>query len=151
MSVIKGLEIIPVKRYCDDRGFFSEVFRDSSKLMDRIRQVSYTETYGTGIVKAFHYHKHQSDIWFPCKGMMEIGLIDLRKGPTEGNLFTVYAGEDDPKIIVIPPMVAHGYKVLGNEKVGLFYLTDQEYHADNPDEYRIEWNSTLYDWDTKNR
>jgi len=54
-----------------------------------------------------------------------------------------------PWQILIPPRVAHGYKVVGMEPSMLVYMTDRYY---NPaDEGRIVYNHAglNYDWETQ--
>jgi dTDP-4-dehydrorhamnose 3,5-epimerase len=60
----------------------------------------------------------------------------------------VTAGEGDYKLIVIPVGVAHGYKVVSEEPVLLFYHTTESYDPDNPDEERIPYNDPAigFDW-----
>ena len=46
--------------------------------------------------------------------MLQIALVDLRPdSPTYGRRNTIYAGNLRPWQMLIPPGVAHGYKVLG--------------------------------------
>jgi dTDP-4-dehydrorhamnose 3,5-epimerase len=52
---------------------------------------------------------------------------------------------------LIPPGVAHGYKVIGTESALLVYLTDRFY--DPADEGRIPYNDPQiqYDWETQHK
>lgn len=151
--MINGVVIKKLVKHSDDRGFFVEVLRDDDKLMKKFGQSSYTETY-PGVIKAFHYHKKQDDLWFVARGMAQVVLYDLRDdSSTKGETQVIYAGEDNLCLILIPVGVAHGYKVLGNEKVGLFYHTTESYDAAAPDEERIAFDDPKigFDWETKNR
>ncbi len=151
--MIEGVKIKKVVRHCDDRGFFCEVLKDNDEFFREIRQTSYTETF-PGIIKAFHYHEKQEDIWFVVSGMAQVVLHDLRENScTKRETQVIYAGEDNPVLIYIPIGVAHGYRVLGNKKVGLFYHTTESYNAEDPDEKRIPFDSPEigFDWNTKNK
>lgn len=152
--MISGVKIKQLKIFPDDRGFFTEVFKEmTDDFKIQIKQTSYTETY-PGVIKAFHWHKIQWDLWFVVKGMAEAVLHDMREdSPTYKQTQVIFAGERNPVVIFIPPFVAHGYKVLGNEKVGLFYHTTESYDPKNPDEERIDYNSPEigFDWETRNR
>ena len=79
-------------------------------------------------------------------------LADLRDdSPTYGERNTIYTGTLRPWQILIPPGVAHGYKVIGRDDALLVYLTDRFY---NPkDEGRIAYNDPgiNYDWETQNK
>ena len=96
----------------------------------------------------------QWDVWFVVRGMAQVVLHDLRDdSSTKGETQVIYAGADNPVVISIPPGVAHGYRVLGNEKVALFYHTSEAYDPENPDEERIDFDDPTigFDWETKNR
>ena len=152
-KMIKGVQVKKIKRFCDDRGFFSEIFKEDDPFFKEIKQTSYTETY-PGVIKAFHYHEKQDDIWFVSTGMAQVVLYDLREdSETKGETQVIYAGEDNPVLIYIPIGVAHGYRVLGNKKVGLFYHTTESYDPENPDEKRIHFDDKEigFDWTTENK
>ena len=105
-----------------------------------------------GTIKAFHFHLHQTDCWTPVQGMFQVALVDLRAGsPTYGARNTLYVGALRPWQILIPPGVAHGYKVIGAGPAMLVYVTDRFY---NPaDEGRIPYNDPgiNYDWETQHK
>jgi dTDP-4-dehydrorhamnose 3,5-epimerase len=154
-QLIAGVRIDPIAVYPDDRGYFVEVQRIGKGLAAAFpaetTQVSAALNY-PGTIKAFHYHLHQTDCWNPVKGMMQVALADLRIGsPTYGLRNTLYVGSLRPWQLLIPPGVAHGYKVIGNEDSLLIYLTDRFYNPQ--DEGRIAWNDPgiNYDWDTQKK
>jgi len=150
--MIKGVKLKKLNLYFDDRGFLTEVFELSQEGIE-IKQTTYTETY-PGVIKAFHWHKKQWDLWFFTKGEARVVLYDLRDdSETKGETNVFYLGEKNPCLLIIPPGVAHGYQVLGTEKVGLFYHTSEEYDPENPDEERIPFDDPQigFDWRIKNR
>lgn len=147
--MIDGVNIKRLVRHCDERGFFLEVLRDDDALLERFGQTSYTMSF-PGIIKAFHWHKEQDDLWFVATGSALVVLYDLREGsPTQGVTQTIITGEQDPSLIVIPAGVAHGYKVLGDKPLGLFYHTTRSYDPKDPDEERIPYDDPAigFDWD----
>ncbi|MBI3115478.1 MAG: dTDP-4-dehydrorhamnose 3,5-epimerase family protein [Candidatus Kerfeldbacteria bacterium] len=150
---IDGVRVLPLQTYPDDRGYFREVFRTDALSEVSIAQTSVTETY-PGVVKAFHWHKHQDDLWYVAKGMAQIVLYDRREGSkTHGVTQVIYAGEQQPQLVFIPRRVAHGYRVLGVAPVLLFYHTTEAYDPDAPDERRIPYDDPAigFDWTTKHR
>jgi len=105
-----------------------------------------------GIIKAFHYHRRQTDFWCVAAGMLQVALVDLRPdSPTYGAKNTLYIGSLRPWQLLIPPGVAHGYKVISQEPAVLVYLTDRFYNPD--DEGRIAYNhaSIQYDWELQHK
>jgi len=151
--MIEGVQLKTLKKHCDDRGYFMEVIRNDDNIFSQFGQMSFSKTY-PGVIKAFHYHKKQDDLWFFPVGNAQIVLHDIREDSlTYGETNTFYIGEDNPQVILIPIGVAHGYKVLGNTPAIIVYLTTESYDLNEPDEYRIPWNSLgiNYNWETKNR
>jgi len=151
--MINGVEIKKIIRHSDDRGYFSEIIKFGEETFCEVKQTNYSIAYPK-VIKAFHWHKKQFDVWFPVKGNMQIVLYDIRKkSPTRGETQIICAGEDNPQLILIPPGVMHGYRVLGNKPAGLFYHTSEIYNPENPDEQRIPFDDPRigFDWTTKNK
>jgi dTDP-4-dehydrorhamnose 3,5-epimerase len=151
--MIKDVSIKKITQYHDDRGFFSEVAKAGEESYHPIKQTSYAETF-PGVIKAFHWHKKQWDMWFIVKGSAQVVLYDLReKSPTKGETQVIYTGNANKMLISIPPGVAHGYRVLGTEPLGVFYHTTEAYDPKDPDELRIPFDSKdiNFDWTTKNK
>ena len=150
---IQGVKFKKLLRHSDDRGFFEEIIRDDENIVKKFGQLSASKT-NPGVIKAFHYHEKQDDIWFfPC-GNAKVVLHDIRENSESKSVTEVFfMGEDDPAALLIPAGVAHGYQVLGNKPVVITYLTTQSYDSKNPDEKRIEYNDPKigFDWSTQNR
>src|SRR6266852_4527335 len=131
-QLIDGVRLEPVALWPDDRGYFLEVQRLGHGLAAGIpansTQISAAVNY-PGSIKAFHYHLQQNDCWAPVAGLLQVALVDLRVGsPTYGARNTLYTGALRPWQILIPPGVAHGYKVIGSEPAVLVYLTNRFYN-----------------------
>jgi dTDP-4-dehydrorhamnose 3,5-epimerase len=153
--LIEGVRMAPLAVYPDDRGYFLELQRIGRGLAANFppatSQVSAALNY-PGTIKAFHYHLHQTDCWNPVMGLLQVALVDLRRGsPTFGLRNTMYIGTLRPWQVLIPPGVAHGYKVIGSEDALLVYMTDRFYNPE--DEGRIPYNdaSINYDWETQRK
>lgn len=150
---IEGVRIKKITRFTDDRGFFQEILRDDEGLLERFGQVSMSKTH-PGVIKAFHYHERQDDLWFFPVGNAQVVLYDLREdSPTRGKTQVVYMGEDNPLLLLIPKGVAHGYRTLGEKSAIIVYFTTESYDQSNPDEKRLPYNdpSIDFDWSTKMR
>ncbi|KML22992.1 dTDP-4-dehydrorhamnose 3,5-epimerase family protein [Priestia aryabhattai] len=150
---IDGVILKKIIKHCDDRGFFAEILRDDDDLLTHFGQLSWSMSY-PGVIKAFHYHKEQDDIWFFPSGNVQVVLHDLRENSiTKGETNVHYMGEEDPNILFIPHGVAHGYRVLGEKSAIVIYCTTKSYNSIMPDEERIPWNdeSIGFDWSTKHR
>jgi dTDP-4-dehydrorhamnose 3,5-epimerase len=150
-DLIEGVRVQAYSLWPDDRGYFLEVARLQQGLVSTFApattQVSAALSY-PGTIKAFHFHRHQTDVWVPAQGMFQVVLVDFRPdSPTFGYKNTMYVGSLKPWQILIPPGVGHGYKVIGEQAAMLVYVTNQLY---NPaDEGRVAYNdpSIAYDWE----
>jgi dTDP-4-dehydrorhamnose 3,5-epimerase len=150
-GVIAGVQLRKFDLWPDDRGYFLEIARMGQGLASEFpfasTQVSTALSY-PGTIKAFHFHCHQTDLWVPAAGMLQVALVDLRPdSPTFGVKNTLYAGVLKPWQILIPPGVGHGYKVIGEQPATLVYVTNRLYNPQ--DEGRIPYNdpSIAYDWE----
>lgn len=153
MGRIHDVVIKPLVTHSDERGYFREILREDDGLLERFGQTSITRTY-PGVIKAFHWHKRQDDIWYVADGMARVVLYDRRPhSPTCGQTQVVFAGEDNPVTILIPAGIAHGYQVIGHKPVLLFYHVTKAYDASDPDEQRIAFDDPTigFDWSIKNR
>ena len=153
MPAIHDVIVKKLITHSDDRGYFRELVREDDHLLRRFGQSSITKTY-PGVIKAFHWHHNQDDLWYVVNGMARVVLYDRRpQSPTQGVTQVVYAGEDNPVVILIPSGVAHGYQVLGNEPVVLIYHVTQTYDPKQPDEQRIPYDDPQigFDWSIQNR
>jgi len=152
-DLIAGVRANPYTVWPDDRGFFLEVVRIGQGLLESFpndtTQISAALSY-PGTIKAFHIHRRQTDCWVPVQGMLQVALVDLRRdSATLGARNTIYLGALRRWQLLIPPGVAHGYKVIGPDPALLIYATDRFY--DPQDEGRIPYNDPhiQYDWETQ--
>jgi len=147
-KLIVNQDVIDEKEKVEKLGFLMEVLRNDEGLIKKFGQTTFTVAY-QGAIKAFHWHKKQDDLWFVATGKAMVVLHDLREdSPTKGETQVIMAGQNDYKLIVIPQGVAHGYKVLSQEPVLLFYHTTKPYNAKNPDEERMPFDDPKigFDW-----
>jgi dTDP-4-dehydrorhamnose 3,5-epimerase len=154
-KLIDGVRIVPLALWPDDRGWFLEVARLGQGPVagfDPVTtQVSSALSY-PGTIKAFHFHRHQTDYWVPVAGMFQVALVDLRReSRTFGVKNTIYVGKLRSWSIIVPPGVGHGYKVIGSDPAVLVYVTNRVYNPE--DEGRIAYNekSISYDWELQHK
>jgi dTDP-4-dehydrorhamnose 3,5-epimerase len=130
--VIDGVQLIPLRRFGDERGWFMEIRRESW-LPKPTRQTNLSFS-RKGVVKGLHYHQRGQDDLFVCvSGMVRVVLLERETGET----FSVDIGDANPVAVYVPGHLAHGYEALTD---ALFcYEVTQEYDADDPDEHGIPW------------
>lgn len=144
---IEGVQIVPLTRFNDDGGSMTElgrlnegVHRDVPGFV--VRQINYSEM-EPDAVKAFHLHRRQTDVWFippDCKMLVVLG--DVRKGSaTEGAVQRLVLGDGTPRLVRIPPGVAHGVRNLAASRGRILYFVDVQFDPDPSccDEGRLPW------------
>ncbi len=163
---IDGVMVKTLLVHADQRGTFTEQLKrgdlddEGRPFMDSqpFAQMSRSLAFARGgnppeLIKAFHWHKKQWDYWDMVAGDTRIVLVDLRAdSPTRGRIQVLIAGEHSPKVVAIPPLVAHGYQALSLRDVVLSYYVTEPYDAQSPDEGRIPWNDPRigFDWSIEN-
>lgn len=143
---VKKLRVIP-----DERGRLMEILRSDDELFSRFGQVYMTTAY-PGVVKAWHYHKVQTDHIAVVKGMLKLVLYDNRdKSPTKGEINEFFLGEHNPVLVKIPPLVLHGFKCLSQREAICINIPTEVYNYDQPDEFRVDphKNDIPYAWERK--
>jgi dTDP-4-dehydrorhamnose 3,5-epimerase len=149
--MIQGVEIKKLKVIPDERGFVMEILRLDDSFYKKFGQ-TYLSVVNPGVIKAWHYHKIQTDHFAVVKGMVKVALYDQREeSKTYQEINEFFIGEQNPCLIVIPPMVVHGMKGISIEPAYLINCPTELYNYKQPDEYRINPVDPKipYDWNLK--
>jgi len=142
----KKLRVIP-----DERGQLTEMLRSDDEIFIKFGQCYVTTTY-PGVVKAWHYHKIQTDNFIAVKGMFKVALYDSREeSPTKGEVNEFFLGDHNPMLLQIPPGIYHGWKCIGEEEGFVVNVSTECYNYSEPDEFRLPFDTDEipYDWDIK--
>lgn len=143
---VKTLRVIP-----DERGRLMEILRADDEAFQKFGQVYMTTAY-PGLVKGWHYHKRQVDNFAVVQGTIKLVLYDRREdSPTKGEVNEFFLGRDNPHLVQIPALVAHGFKCVGTEEAIVINCPTEVYNYQEPDEFRIDPGSgeVPYDWAIK--
>ena len=127
-----GIEVFPLRRFEDGRGWFLELRRES-KLPKRTVQtnVSFSRK---GVIRGLHYHERGQDDLFAClEGTARIVALDRETGET----FSLDIGDENPVAVYIPGYYAHGFEAL-TDLLFCYHVTE-EYDPADPDENEIPW------------
>ena len=126
------IERFPLRRFEDERGWFSELGR-VSELPKPFRQANLSFS-RQGVIRGLHYHERGQDDLFVClQGMVRVVVLDRETGEVE----TEDIGDENPMAIYVPGRNAHGFEALTD---CLFcYLVTEEYDPADPDEHGIPW------------
>ncbi len=150
-ELIHGVSARRGKVIPDQRGRLGEIMRADDPRFEKFGQVYFTTTY-PGVVKAWHFHKKQTDNFYVVKGTVKIALYDQRDdSPTKGQVNEVYLGEHCPGLLTIPPGIQHGWMGVGNTEAYILNIVSEMYDYTSPDEYRTDPhdNHIPYEWARK--
>ena len=131
--MVEGVQLIPLRRSEDERGWFMELMR-ASQLPLPVRQSDLVFS-RKGVIRGLHYHERgQCDLFCCLQGMVRVVVLDRESGET----FTEDIGDDNPVAVFIPGRHAHGYEAL-TDCLFLYHVTE-EYDREDPDEQEVPWN-----------
>lgn len=104
-NLIKGVKFKQLKVIPDERGRLIEMLRcDDKDFFTKFGQLYVTTVYPE-VVKGWHYHKKQTDIFIVIKGTVKVVLYDSRKdSPTYGQINEFFMGEHNFSMLLIPPL-----------------------------------------------
>ncbi len=151
--MIEGVKVRKLRVIPDERGYLMEMLRSDWEEYERFGQVYVTAAY-PGVVKAWHYHKLQTDHFICVHGMAKVVLYDGREdSPTYRDVNEFFLGERNPCLIKVPPLVVHGFKGIGQDMTLMVNVPTQLYNYDAPAEYRLplDTDEIPYDWTLKQR
>jgi len=131
--VLKRLVVHP-----DERGRLFEVLRSDDPMFRKFGQV-YVTTARPGVIKAWHYHKVQTDYFFCIQGTARLVLYDPRvKSPTTGMVSEFIMVAENPALVMIPPNVYHGFQCVSGIEAIMLNIPTEPYLVNAPDEYRLD-------------
>jgi dTDP-4-dehydrorhamnose 3,5-epimerase len=130
--VIAGIEVVPLRRFEDERGWFLELRRES-RLPKRTVQTNFSFS-RRGVIRGLHYHERGQDDLFAClQGTARVVVLDRESGET----FSLDIGDDNPVAVYIPGRYAHGFEAL-TDLLFCYHVTE-EYDPADPDEHEVPW------------
>lgn len=152
---IKGVWIIEPKRFGDQRGYFSEVFKQN-EFDDHVGHVDFVqdnESFSTrGVVRGLHFQRgewSQAKLVRVSQGTILDVIVDLRHGsPTWGHHLSVELSADTGRQMFIPRGFAHGFAVL-SEVAQFQYKVDNLYAPQSEATLRFDDPKLDIDWRIK--
>jgi dTDP-4-dehydrorhamnose 3,5-epimerase len=140
---VAGLLRIPLRRFEDERGWFSEIRRDSALPRPVVQtNLSFSRR---GVVRGLHFHERQDDLFVCLHGSARVVVLDRETDETHCEDI----GDENPVALWIPGHHAHGFEALTD---CLFsYHVTAEYDPAAPDEHGIPWNDprVAHLWSTR--
>jgi len=102
-------------KFVDERGWLTELYRADEIASEFLPVMGYVSVTLPGIARGPHEHVVQADSFaFIGPSNFKVYLWDNRKdSPTYMVRQIIYAGQDAPRTVTIPPGVVHAYKNVG--------------------------------------
>jgi len=127
---LEGVKIITPDIYCDDRGYFFEIFQ-AEKFREIGIEVNFVQDnqsfskYGT--IRGLHYQigeYAQGKFIHAVQGKILDVVVDIRFGsPTFGKYISIELSGDNQKFIWISAGFAHGFSVLSETAIVFYKCT----------------------------
>jgi len=144
--------LVEAQSFPDDRGYFKEIFKESSFIENGINTKFVQDNFShslKGVLRGLHYQKNpkaQAKLVTTLRGEIFDVAVDMRKdSPTYGKWVSEILSEKNQRLLYIPEGFAHGYCVLSDE-ADIFYKVSQEYSPEhdsgfiwNDPEVAINW------------
>lgn len=113
---IEGVDIRPLKKFVDERGWLSELFRHDELEEEFLPVMSYISVTEPGVTRGPHEHVNQADLFcFIGPSNFKVRLWDNREGsPTYRHVMTAFVGADNPASVIVPLGVVHAYRNVGS-------------------------------------
>ena len=140
---IKGVYIIDVKTYGDERGYFMETYKESDFAAAGLDYKFVQDNQSSskkGVLRGLHFQKThpQAKLVRVLSGEVFDVAVDLRKNSeTYGQWVGVLLSGENHRQFMIPRGFAHGFLVV-SDYAEFAYKCDDFYHPD--DEGGIMWN-----------
>jgi dTDP-4-dehydrorhamnose 3,5-epimerase len=134
---IDGVELHRLEQKADGRGNLVVLMSDRFGEGYRTPHV-YLVTAAARSVRAWVYHKRQTDRLAYTMGRLRVVLYDLRpESPTHGVVNVIDVGAANKVHLTIPPFVVHAVQNLGDEDTCFVNMPTRAYDPANPDKSRL--------------
>jgi dTDP-4-dehydrorhamnose 3,5-epimerase len=149
---IRGLYVVEPKVFGDDRGFFTETYRDDlfkeAGLVTHWKQDNWSRSQ-KGVLRGLHFQTGihaQAKLVRVISGAVFDAVVDLRpESPTYGKSFGIELNASNKKALYVPTGFAHGFQCLA-DNTDFLYKCSEPYapHSEggymwNDPAFGIEW------------
>lgn len=148
---IKDVSLVDLTMHQDDRGYLYELVHITDTFVPQFGQVYIVGDPVRGTIRAFHKHAELHDWFAIVHGSAKFVLKDDRQdSPTYGEVASFVLSERNPKLLVVPPGVYHGWMSLEDDTI-MVSTASHTYNREKPDEVRIPPDSFGDIWTVKGR
>ena len=130
-GTIHDVIVRDLARYSDHRGWLIELYRHDELDKTHYPVMAYVSLTYPGVTRGPHEHRGQTDLFgFVGPSTFEVYLWDTREhSPSRGIRQIVIAGEEQPRMVIIPPGVVHAYRNVGDRPGYVFNAPNRLYRG----------------------
>ncbi len=141
--MLRGVQVMDLKRNVDDRGSFTEILREDWKEFlsnERPAQANFSVSY-PGMIRAWHRHAAgQYDIFVVLRGSLKICVYNDLEPENPGELDEIVVSGDRLQAAIVRGYYWHGTKCVSPIPSETVYFVTRLYDREKPDELRRPWN-----------
>ena len=113
--MIAGVEIFPLRRIQDERGFVMHMLRADDPHFEQFGEIYFSIIY-PGIIKGWHVHSRMTINYAVVQGNIKLALFDGRPdSTTHGDVQEIVFGQINYQLVRVPPGVVNGFTAVGGE------------------------------------
>ncbi|TGK24529.1 dTDP-4-dehydrorhamnose 3,5-epimerase [Leptospira yasudae] len=146
-EILEGVVITPLKEIFDPKGSVLHMMRSDDSEYSSFGECYFSEV-NPGSVKAWKFHKRQTQNFTVPMGRIKLVLYDNRDGSsTKGKIQELVLGRPDHyQRIKIPPRIWYGFTCVSVEKAFIVNFTDIP-HDPSESERLPEYDSSIpFNW-----
>ena len=147
--MIESVKLNNLNRICDERGSIWHMLRSDSEHFEQFGEIYFATIY-PGVIKGWHEHTKQTQNYAVVTGMIKLVLYDNRvNSPTYQKLEEVFVGDENYKLVTIPPGVVNGYKSITPERAIVANCSTLPHQPGEMIRYDPNDSFIDYTWDVK--
>lgn len=147
--MIAGVEIVPLLRIQDERGFVMRMLRADDPHFTTFGEIYFSVIY-PGVIKGWHLHSRMTINYAVVEGNIKLVLHDQRcESKTFGETQQIVFGQINYQLVRVPPGVVNGFTAVGGARAVVANCADIPH--DPTEITRIDpfTSSIPYDWAIK--
>lgn len=114
--MIAGVEIFPLLRIQDERGFVMRMMRADDPHFTKFGEIYFSVVY-PGVIKGWHLHSRMTINYAVVEGNIKLVLHDGRRdSKTCGELQEIVFGQINYQLVRVPPGVVNGFTPVGGAR-----------------------------------
>jgi dTDP-4-dehydrorhamnose 3,5-epimerase len=141
---IDGVLTRDLGKIVDERGWLAELYRQDELQREFYPVMAYISATEPGVVRGPHVHLNQADLFcFIGPSTFKLRMWDDRPdSSTYRHVMTLFVGEDNPRMVLVPGGIVHAYLNVGTVPGIIINCPNRLYkgagRVDTPDEIRYE-------------